>query len=382
MYFIHPQIKLKKGNLKPIFNCFLKKPNLKSLENKFAFYFPNKKIIFTDMGRSGFQIIIEKLNLRNTQMLVPAYICDIFFPIFKKYNIQPIFLDIDLQTFNIKIEEIEQKLNPSVKSILIPHIYGLANDMEKILLIAQKHNLKIIEDCAHSFGAEYNNKYLGNFGDAALFSLYKSFPICRGGIAVLPPHLKFKRDSLPKTKFNSRDFISFLNCFSFFAFLFKTFGGSNTGGSVAKKMIKKEKSFQPCQINKISLNLFNYFLKNHQKNLKKRIELAIFFQQELKKLGFEIQNSENNSFCYLSVLCPKNLDRDILVKKMRKYKIFCTRIWHFPIILNPKVQKQYNFNLNQFPNTIEASKRIINFPLQNHFEKKDIEKIIKKIPLN
>ncbi|MCK4781694.1 DegT/DnrJ/EryC1/StrS aminotransferase family protein [Candidatus Parcubacteria bacterium] len=378
MYFVHPQIKLNTKNLKPIFNCFLKTPDLESLEDKLAFYFPNKKIIFTDMGRSAFQIIVEKLNLRNTQMLVPAYICDIFFPIFKKYNIQPIFLDINIKTFNIKIEEIEQKINPAIKSILIPHIYGLSNDMEKISLLAQKYNLKIIEDCAHSFDHKYNNKYLGNFGDAALFSLYKIFPTCRGGMIVLPVQ---NTVDLPKTRFSSRDFISFLNCFSLFAFLFKSFGSSAVGGSTAQKMIKKEKSFQPSRINKVSLNLFQYFLENEQKNLEKRIKLGLFFQNELKKLGFEIQNSQNNSFCYLSALVPENLNRDVLVKKLRKYKIFCTRIWHTPIILNPEVQKKYNLNLAEFPNTIEIAQRIINFPLQSHYNKKDIENIINKLKL-
>ncbi|KPJ56490.1 hypothetical protein AMJ49_04730 [Parcubacteria bacterium DG_74_2] len=392
MYFVHPQIKLKNQNLKQLFNCFLKTPDLESLENKLAFYFPNKKIVFTDMGRTGFQIITEKLNLRNTQMLVPAYICDIFFPVFKKYNIQPIFLDIDLKTFNIKIEEIEQKINPAVKSILIPHIYGLPNDMKKILSLAKRYDLKLIEDCAHCFGTKYNNEYLGNFGDAAFFSLYKIFPTCRGGIAVFknqntkhPPKARLAQmggktqNYLSETKFSFRDFISFLNCFPLFAFLFKTFGGSTIGSSTAQKMIKKEKSFQLSQINKISLNLFQYFLENEQKNLKKRRELGLFFQQELKKLGFEVQNFQNNSFGYLSALAPKDLDRDILVKKLRKYKIFCTRIWHAPIILNPEVQKKYNLNLAEFPNTIKAAQQIINFPLQNHYHKKDVEVIIKKL---
>jgi len=73
------------------------------------------------------------------------------------------------------------------------------------------------------------------------------------------------------------------------------------------------------------------------------------------------------------------LVRDKFVRELRKYGIFATRIWKDPIILNPQVQKEYNLNLREFPNTIEVAKRIVNFPLQNFYTKKDIEKMIRVI---
>jgi dTDP-4-amino-4,6-dideoxygalactose transaminase len=312
---------------------------------------------------------------------LPAFICDIFFPIFQKYNIKPVFLDIDLKTFNIKIEEIEKKVTANSRAILICHTYGLAVDIEKVKSIIRDRllNLFIIEDCAHSLGNEYKGKFVGNFSDLSFFSLYKQFPTFRGGMVILSQKSKVKsqKEDLPKTHFNFRDFISFLNCFSPFAFLFKSFG-TLFGQKIMEKTTKKEKFKRPAQINKVSLNLFQYFLKENQENLKKRINLALFFQKELEKLGFEVQESENNVFCYLSALIAKNLEnkRDQLVKKLRKYHIFCTRIWKDPIILNQEVQKEYNLNLNDYPNTIEAAKRIINFPLQNYYTEKDIKKMM------
>ena len=332
--------------------------------------FPNKKIIFTDMGRTAFQIIIEKMNLRNSSMLMPAYICDIFFPILKKYNISPILLDIELETFNLDILEIEKKITPDVKSILVPHIYGLPNDILKIKSLAKKHNLKIIEDCAHAFGAKHQGIYTGNFGDAALFSFYKIFPCFRGGMLVCPKNWEI---NLEKTKFSFRDFISLLNCFPSWAYLFKKFGNE-----IAPKMVRKEKYTNPARINKISLNLASYFSQNYKQNSEKRIKLALIFQKELKKMGFSVQNSENNIFCYVSALIPKNLEneRDILVKKLNKDNIFCARMWHTPLALNSAVQKEYNLDIQDFPNTAETSRRIINFPLQNFYTGKDIEKMI------
>jgi len=179
-----------------------------------------------------------------------------------------------------------------------------------------------------------------------------------------------------ETNFSFRDFISFLNSLTPFAFLFKSFGSN-----IAPKFLRKEKSLEPAGINKISLNLFSQHLEGFENSLEKRKKTASFFQQELKNLGFKVQSSEANVFCYVSGLIPEHLSekRDKFIIELRKEKVFCTRIWHTPIILNKEVQKEYNVNLSEFPNTIEASKRIVNFPLQNHYNEKDIVYMINKI---
>lgn len=377
MFFVHPQIKLNKENLKKVFFSFFKSPDIISLEKKLYSFFPAKKVVFTDMARSAFKIIIDKLNLKDSQIIVPAYICDIFYPIFKRCNIKPVFVDINLRTFNIDINKVYQNISPTVKTVLVSHTYGLPVDMERL---RETKDITIIEDCAHSFGAQYTlasspqaNTFIGNFGQTSFFSIYKQFPTFRGGFLVCPKEWDIK---LPKTDFSFRDFISFLNSFSFFAFLFKTFGEN-----IAPKMVRKEKMPEPSSLNQISLNFFSNFSKDFEKSLEKRINLALFFQKGLKEMGFEVQESKNNVFCYLSVLIPKQIEekRDKLVQELRKEKIFCTRIWHTPIILNKEVQKEYNVNLKEFPNTIEAAKRIINFPLQNHYTEDDVEKMVQSI---
>jgi dTDP-4-amino-4,6-dideoxygalactose transaminase len=363
MFFVHPQIKLNNR----IFSAFLKSADLDSLKKNLSLYFPNKQFVFTDMGRTAFKIIIEQLKLENSEIIFPAYICDIFYPILKKYNIKPIFTDIELDSFNINTNKALNAVNADTKAILISHTYGLPVEIEKF------KDLTIIEDCAHSFGAKYGDNFVGNFGSASFFSLYKQFPSLRGGMLVCP---KDWRVEINETHFSFRDFISFLNSFPFFAFLFKSFGSG-----VAPKFVRKEKNSVLAGINKISLNLFSQYLEDFENSLEKRKRIALFFQQELKNLGFKVQNPEANVFCYVSGLIPEQLKdkRDNFVQRLRKENVFCTRIWHTPIIMNPKVQEEYNINLNEFPNTVEASKRIINFPLQNHYNEKDVIYMINKI---
>lgn len=373
MYFVHPQFKFNLSNIIKIFDCFLR-PQLKELPQFLKKIFPEREIYFTDMGRTAFRLIIEKLNLKNSEILFPAYICDIFYPILKEYSIKPIFLDIEKETFNLKISEIEKKITKKTKAILICHTYGLPIELEKVLAIFAKYNLILIEDCAHAFGGKYNERFLGNFGKASFFSLYKLFPTLRGGIATIEKQANKKQIKLKKTSFNIRDFISLLNSFSFFSFLFK-----KTAKKIAPKYIRTEKLSEIGKINRVSLNLFFWEIKNLEQTIKKRKELGNFFSKELEKLGFFAQKREGNIFTFLSVLCPENIQRDKLVKKLRAKRVFVTRIWKDPIILNKEVQKFYKINLKEFPNTLEVSKRIINFPLQNFYQKKDIIKMIKII---
>ena len=338
------------------------------------------------MGRSAFRLIVEELKLQNSQMLVPAFICDVFYDIFKKYNITPIFLDIDKKTFNIAPEEIEKKITSQTKSILICHTYGLPANLENVIGLANHNNLLVIEDCAHSFGAPYQSLrdvtgqakypkiYTGNFGNAAFFSIYKLFPTLRGGMAVLK--MSNSKCQMSKTNFSLRDFVSLLNCFSFFSFLFKKFAGE-----IAPKYIRKEKLKEIGSLNRISQNIFSWQSKNLEETLEKRRKIALFFQTELKKMGFETQISENNIFTFLSVLVPENIDRDKFILRLREKGVFALRIWKEPIILNKEVQKEYGIDLSRFPNTVEVAKRVVNFPLQNFYTKKDIEKMLRKIQL-
>ncbi len=374
MYFVHPQIKLSPRAIKGLFLSFFRPPDKKSLE-KIKEMFPQRELVFTDMGRSAFKLIVERLGLQNSQIMLPAYICDIFSPILDEYNISPIFLDIDKSTFHIKEEEIKKKISEKTKAILVCHTYGLPVDIERIREITN-NKLLIIEDCAHAFGARYRGRAVGQAGQAALFSLYKQFPSLRGGMAVL----KYKNgenkegSNLPKTKFSPRDLVSLLNCFSPFAFLFKKFGAR-----IAPRIVRKEKLKRPSQINSVSLNLFLNFSKGFRQEIKKRVETAQIFREKLRELDFEVQEGEGNVFCYLSALTPKRINRDRLVRALRGYGIFATRIWREPIILNPRVRKRYKINLDEFPNTIEVADRIINFPLQNFYTEKDIEKMTSAI---
>jgi UDP-2-acetamido-2-deoxy-ribo-hexuluronate aminotransferase len=86
----------------------------------------------------------------------------------------PVFVDIEPDTLNIDVSQIEANITGKTKALLPVHLFGHPADMRTILNIAKKHRLKMIEDCAQSFGAEANGKKVGSIGDAGCFSFYPS----------------------------------------------------------------------------------------------------------------------------------------------------------------------------------------------------------------
>ncbi len=87
---------------------------------------------------------------------------------------KPVFVDIQPDTFNMDPAKIEAKITKKTKAILPVHLYGQPADMDAILQIAKKHNLKVLEDCAQAFGASYKNKKVGSLADAGCFSFFPS----------------------------------------------------------------------------------------------------------------------------------------------------------------------------------------------------------------
>ncbi len=99
----------------------------------------------------------------------------------------PVFVDINPDTFNMDADLIEEKITPRTKAILPVHLYGQPCDMDKIMAIAKKHNLYVIEDCCQAIGAEFKGKKVGSFGDIGCYSFYPTKNLGTmgdGGLAV------------------------------------------------------------------------------------------------------------------------------------------------------------------------------------------------------
>jgi perosamine synthetase len=99
---------------------------------------------------------------------------------------KPVFCDVDKQSFNIDPDEIEKKITDKTKCIMPVHLYGQCADMDRIMEIAKKHNLAVVEDAAETVGAKFNGQAAGTFGDIGVYSFYanKIMTTAEGGLIL------------------------------------------------------------------------------------------------------------------------------------------------------------------------------------------------------
>lgn len=110
-----------------------------------------------------------------------------------QFGCVPVFIDVDIPTYNIKAELLEQAITPKTKAIMMAHTLGNPFNLEEVMRVAQKYNLWVIEDDCDSLGATYNGKKTGTFGDLATLSFYPAHHITMGeGGAVLINNIRLK----------------------------------------------------------------------------------------------------------------------------------------------------------------------------------------------
>ena len=108
---------------------------------------------------------------------------------------KPVLVDCDSLTWNMNVSEIERKISPKTKAIMMVHIYGLPVDVDPVLILAKKYGLKIIEDAAEAHGQLYKNRPCGSFGDISTFSFYtnKHVTTGEGGMVVTDDEILAER---------------------------------------------------------------------------------------------------------------------------------------------------------------------------------------------
>ena len=95
-------------------------------------------------------------------------------------NLVPVFLDVELGTYNIDVTHLEEAISPKTKAIMIAHTLGNPFNLDEVMRVAKKHNLWVIEDSCDALGSTYDGKLVGTFGNLATFSFYPAHHITMG----------------------------------------------------------------------------------------------------------------------------------------------------------------------------------------------------------
>ncbi len=157
-------------------------PLLLELEKKLRVKLENERVIFVGNGTVALQLAIKTLALSGEIITTPFSYCATTTSILWE-NCTPVFTDINAHDFNLDADLIEAAITPKTSAILATHVYGRPCDVARIAEIADKHNLKVIYDGAHAFGAKLNGTSVLNFGDVTTCSFHatKVFHTTEGG---------------------------------------------------------------------------------------------------------------------------------------------------------------------------------------------------------
>ena len=168
------QEKLHLANFKKIMlnGDFVLRGEVLKFEKKISKLLNTKYVVSVNSCTDALLLGLFSLNLKkNSEIITVGHTYVATLAAIKHVGLNPILADIG-DDYNIDVNKIEKLITKNTKAILPVHLYGHACKMDKILKIANKYNLKVIEDCAQSFGAKYKNKHVGTFGEVGCFSLH------------------------------------------------------------------------------------------------------------------------------------------------------------------------------------------------------------------
>jgi dTDP-4-amino-4,6-dideoxygalactose transaminase len=160
---------------------------IREFEDRFAAYHYMDQAVATSFGRMAFYYILKAVDLpAGSEVIFPALTFWAVPEIASRAGLNPVFIDVDPLTFNLDPNGIEAVITERTRAIVPTHLYGQPCDMSKIMPVAEKHNLVVIEDCAQAVGARYRGRLVGTFGLASFFSfqLLKGINTYGGGMAL------------------------------------------------------------------------------------------------------------------------------------------------------------------------------------------------------
>ena len=340
---------------------------VKEFEKSFADFIGKKNGLTFCNGTSSIEAAIYALKLEpNDEILIPSSTFHATIGPIVNLGYIPKFVDIDRETLTIDCSDLENKINKNTKALIIVHPWGFPCNMDKIIEIIKKNNLKLIEDCSHSHGATYNEKKIGSFGDISCFSLQgnKAIAAGEGGIALTDDNNFFFRMSIYGHFNRHQKEIKELKIFNKF---------SETG-------ISKKLRAHPLGIALAKVDFDNLLTMNKYKlEIYEKIDLLLKNNKYIKPLILN-QKSTRGGFFGGYPLLINNLENCEKIKSI--FQNSGLKLTKYPWLLHHKMNI-YNSNVIDLPVTEDISNRffLLNIPFFLDFKFKKLVDCINKINL-
>lgn len=323
------------------------------LEKTFTELTQTKHASALSNGTATLHLALKTLNIGiGDEVIVPAFSYVATANVVELVGAKPIFVDIDINTFNIDITKIEEAITSKTKAIMLVHEFGLACDMDEIMLIAKKHNLFVIEDAACALGALYKGKHVGGFGDFGSFSLHPRKAISSGEGGVLITNSEVYDKKIKILRNHGTEIINGKMDFSEFGFNYR--------------MTDFQAALVYSQMERL------------QSSIDYKNELALIYYQNLNQHKLQLPITPDftkHTWQTYHVLLDDSIDRDLIIDKLREHKIGVN--YGAQCIPYMKVYKEkYNHDCKTlYPNALRAYKQGLALPIYDLVTKEHVEYI-------
>jgi len=331
-------------------------PYVKRFEDEMANFVGRKYATACSSGTAALDIAVSILDLqKDDEVIMPSFTIISCAQALINKGVKPVLLDNDLRTFNMNVEDIENKITNKTKAIMIVHIFGVTVDIDPVLVLAKKHNLKIIEDAAQMIGQSYRGKQCGSFGNVSIFSFYpnKQITTGEGGMVLCDDEALDKRAK------------SFRNlCFGVNRFIHEELGYNYrmTNMQAALGVAQLEKIDKIVQKKRLIGNTYNELLK------------------DIEVINLPIAKTDycENIYWVYAIVLKDNYTKTVkeVMKTLGRYKIG-TRPFFYPMHKQPVFNKMGLFLDDILPNSEKIYEKGFYIPSGVALTKRQMEEVSK-----
>ncbi|MGL6064752.1 MAG: DegT/DnrJ/EryC1/StrS family aminotransferase [Fusobacteriaceae bacterium] len=322
---------------------------VKEFEKEFSNYVGSKYCIGLDNGLNALVIAFRELGIgRGDEVIVQAntYIASVMG--ITMNGATPVFVEPD-QYFNLDADKIEKVITKKTKAICVVHLYGQASNMNKIMELSKKYNLKVVEDCAQSHGADFKKKRTGTFG-IGCFSFYPSKNLgCFGdGGAITTNDEKFNRDIRVLRNYGS------------------------------EQRYYNEVVGYNSRLDELQAGLLRIKLSHLEELTEQREKIANKYLSEIKNSKIELPRVREGATSVWHLFVIRTNERDNFQKYLEENGI--GTVIHYPI--PPHLSKAYEYlgyKKGDFPITEKYAETVLSLPLYNGMTEEEQNYVIEII---
>ena len=321
-----------------------------SFEEEFALYTGSEYCVGLGNGLDALWIAFRVLGIGSgDEVIVPGntYIASVMGITMNRAT--PVFVEPN-DYFNIDVDKIEEKITQKTKAILVVHLYGQSSNMKKLMELAEKYNLKVVEDCAQAHGAKYDGQMVGTFGDVGCFSFYPSKNLgCFGdGGAITTNNEEIAN------KFN----------------VFRNYG--------SEKRYYNEIVGTNSRLDELQAGLLRVKLTHIQELEDERISIANRYLNEIKNPFIELPKVDAKCSTVWHLFVIKTEKREELIAYLNKKQI--GTIIHYPIPPHLSEAYQYlGFEIGDLPITENYANTVLTLPMFNGMTVSEVDYVINTI---